>query len=73
MDFPNPHYIAIHAVIAEILHVSGAGRFFDELLYSYRGNKGVTGVRSWPELEALMAEELLKESFIDQFNVVNMM
>jgi len=31
IDLPDSKFIAIHAAIAEILHMSGAGRFFDEL------------------------------------------
>jgi len=47
----NPHYIAIHAAIAEILHVSGAGIFFDRLLGKYKNDKDKFTLRSWPELE----------------------
>ncbi|KIJ91979.1 hypothetical protein K443DRAFT_126075 [Laccaria amethystina LaAM-08-1] len=32
IPLPNPRYLAIHAAIAGILHMSGAGKFFDELL-----------------------------------------
>jgi hypothetical protein len=32
ISLPNPDYIKIHAAIADILNVSGAGIFFDELL-----------------------------------------
>ena len=30
VDLPNPHFITIHAAIAGILVMSGAGRFFDK-------------------------------------------
>jgi hypothetical protein len=71
VDLPNPHYIAIHAAIAGILHMSGAGRFLDELLDRYKDDKGnVPAVRSWPELETLMGAELLSESVTEMFRSV---
>ena len=60
IDLPNPCYIAIHAAIAGVLHMSGAGKFFDELLVKYRDD--IPLVRSWPELETLMGEQLLSQS-----------
>ena len=43
--------------------MSGAGRFFDELLDKYKDDEGnVPPVRSWPELEKVMEEKLLKDS-----------
>jgi hypothetical protein len=72
VDLPNPHYIAIHAAIAGILHMSGAGRFFDELLEKYKDDEGnVPAVRSWPELETLMGEELVRESVTEVFKLVH--
>lgn len=68
---PNPRYITIHAVIAGILNTSGAGKFFDELLARYRDNDGsLPGVRSWQDLETLMVEQMLKQSFTSQFELV---
>ena len=32
ISLPNPENIRIHAAIADILNVSGAGNFFDEVL-----------------------------------------
>ncbi|KAF8076877.1 hypothetical protein FPV67DRAFT_1473008, partial [Lyophyllum atratum] len=62
VDLPDPHNIAIHAAIAGILNMSGAGRFFDELLDKYKDDEGnVPAVRSWPELETLMVKESLTE------------
>ncbi|EDR06274.1 uncharacterized protein LACBIDRAFT_328943 [Laccaria bicolor S238N-H82] len=40
IPLPNPHYLAIHAAIAGILHMSGAGKFFNELLKEYKYKKG---------------------------------
>ena len=60
---PNPKYISIHATLAGVLNMSGAGRFFDELLDKYKDDEGnVPAVRSWPELEKVMEEEMLRES-----------
>ncbi|KAG5649626.1 hypothetical protein H0H81_002791 [Sphagnurus paluster] len=63
VDLPDPHLIAIHAAIAGILNMSGAGKFFDELLDKYTDEEGnVPAVRSWPELETLMVEGLVSAS-----------
>ncbi|KXN86445.1 hypothetical protein AN958_10101, partial [Leucoagaricus sp. SymC.cos] len=68
VDLPNPRYIEIHAAIAGILHMSGAGKFFDELLGKYKEDEDkVSPVRSWPELEILMGEQLLGETIIESF------
>ncbi|RDB17618.1 hypothetical protein Hypma_001069 [Hypsizygus marmoreus] len=32
VPLPSPHYISVHAAIAGVLHMSGAGKFLDELL-----------------------------------------
>ena len=43
--------------------MSGAGRFFDELLDKYKDDEGnVPPVRSWPELEKVMEVDMLRES-----------
>ena len=64
IDLPNPRYIAIHAAIAEILNMSGAGRFFDQLLNKFKDDEGkVPAVRSWPDLEHLMLREYLAKLF----------
>jgi hypothetical protein len=70
-DMPDPHHIAIHAAIAGVLNMSGAGSFFDELLKKYKDDEGnVPVLRSWPELETLMGEELIRESVIEAFQSV---
>lgn len=71
ISLPNPHRIAIHSAIAEILHTSGAGRFFDELLKEYRSRDERYAVRSWSELETLMEKDLLRESVISMFQSVH--
>ena len=61
IPLPNPDYIAIHAAITEILNMSGAGSFFDELLDKYKDDGGnIPLVRSWPELEKIMEETVLR-------------
>jgi hypothetical protein len=70
IDLPNPRYIEIHAAIAGILNMSGAGKFFDELLRKYDEDK-VAAVRSWPEFEALMEAEILREYVFQAFQSVN--
>lgn len=71
MDLPNPHYLAIHAAIAGVLNMSGAGIFFDALLEKYKDDEGnVPAVRSWPELEMLMETQLVRESIIEGFQSV---
>jgi hypothetical protein len=71
INLPDPHYIEIHAAIADILDKSGAGKFFDELLGRYQDGEGnVPGVRCWPELETLMGSELLRESVTKMFQSV---
>ena len=68
---PNPKYIAIHATLAGVLNMSGAGRFFDELLDKYKDDEGnVPPVRSWPELEKVMEEEMLRESVTESLRSV---
>lgn len=51
---PNSHYIAIHAVMAQIFHSSGVGNFFEDILHGYQD---VTGegfdVGSWAEFETI--------------------
>ena len=51
--------------------MSGAGRFFDELLDKYKDDEGnVPPVRSWPELEKVMEEEMLRESVAESLRSV---
>jgi len=51
--------------------MSGAGRFFDELLDRYKDDEGkVPPVRCWPELEKVMEEEILRESVTESLRSV---
>jgi hypothetical protein len=74
IPLPNPKYISIHATLAGVMNMSGAGRFFDELLDKYKDDEGeVPPVRSWPELEKIMEEEVLKESVVESFRSVQVL
>ncbi|KAJ3500414.1 hypothetical protein NLJ89_g9808 [Agrocybe chaxingu] len=54
IDLPDPRFLAIHAAVAGVLHMSGAGRFFDELLDKFNDTDGRTPVRTWDDLEHRM-------------------
>lgn len=70
-DLPDPHYIAMHSAIAEVSDMSGAEKLFDEILHRYRDDVGNgPALRSWPELEALVAEGLQRERLIDRLKAV---
>ena len=63
IPLPNPHYLAIHAAIAGVLHMSGAGRFFDELLDDYKDDEDkIRPIRSWLDLERKWEEGALRDS-----------
>ena len=71
IPLPNPLYIEIHATLAEVLNMSGARRFFDELLDKYKDDEGkVPPIRSWPELEKVMEEEMLRESVAESLGSI---
>lgn len=51
LSVSDPRFIAMHAAIAGILHTSGAGRFFDELLTKfYDGDDSTPSIR-WQDFE----------------------
>ena len=51
ISLPDPEFIRIHAAITGILNMSGAGKFFDELLDKYRSCGGSAPSPSWGDLE----------------------
>jgi len=54
---PNPMFVGIHAAVAEILHMSGAGKFFDELLDCFGdGDGSESPVRCWLEFESIITK-----------------
>jgi hypothetical protein len=56
ISLPDPEFIRIHAAIAGILNMSGAGKFFDELLDKYRDCGGSAPFPSWRDLERVLEE-----------------
>ena len=63
IPLPNPRYLAIHAAVAEILHTSAAGEFFDSLLKKFKDDEDEDHpVKSWTDLERLMEEDVLRDS-----------
>lgn len=74
LSVPNPDYIAIHAAIAGILNMSGAGKFFDELLDKYQdGGSNVSPIKSWPELEKVMEEQALRDAVAESLRLVKVL
>lgn len=51
LSVPDPRFIAIHAAIAGILHMSGAGRFFDELLTKFHDGDDSAPLIRWQDFE----------------------
>ncbi len=63
IPLPNPRYLAIHAAVAEILHMSAAGQFFDDLLKKFKDSEDEDhSVKYWSDLERLMEEDALRDS-----------
>jgi hypothetical protein len=62
ISLPDPHYIKIHAAVAGILHMSGAGKFFDELLKKFGDQEGSSTVRCWEEFDNLIEKTNLRMS-----------
>ncbi|TFK36594.1 hypothetical protein BDQ12DRAFT_245809 [Crucibulum laeve] len=66
VPLPNSLYIAIHATVAQVLDISGAGNFFDELLDQCRDGEGnIPLVLSWSAFEKVMSEEAMRESIFE--------
>jgi hypothetical protein len=61
VPLPDPHYLRIHAAVAGIMHMSGAGRFFGELLDKFGNQGGSSAVRSWEEFEKVVERANLRE------------
>jgi hypothetical protein len=56
ISLPDPEFIRIHAAITGILNMSGAGKFFDELLDKYRDCGGSAPSPSWKDLQRVAEE-----------------
>lgn len=62
VPLPDPHYIRIHAAVAGILHMSAAGKFFDELLAKFGDQDGSSAVRSWEQFGNVVDTLMLRKS-----------
>ena len=51
VSLPDPQLIAIHAAIAGVLHMSGAGGFFDNLFEKLGGDGDTALPVTWDEFE----------------------
>jgi hypothetical protein len=58
----NPHCIRIHAAVSGILHMSVAGRLFDELLAKFGDQDGSSTVRSWEQFDEMVETLMLRKS-----------
>ena len=73
ISLPSLKYVSIHATLAGVMNMSGAGKFFDELLDKYKDNEGEVPLsQSWTELENIMEEEILRESVVELFRKKNL-
>ena len=61
IPLPDPNLIAIHAAIAGILNMSGAGKIFDELLDKYRDRDDLTPLLRWLDVENMFMTEMMRE------------
>ncbi|KAF5378070.1 hypothetical protein D9615_007499 [Tricholomella constricta] len=61
IPLPNPCYLRIHAAVAGILNMSGAGKFFDELLKKFGRQKGCSAVRSWEGFDRVIETANLRK------------
>ena len=62
-ELPNAKFIEIHAAMAQVLHPSGAGEFFDALsakVGEYRGS--AESSPSWGEMEEKLEVQSLKSA-----------
>jgi len=71
LALPDQDFIRIHAAIAGILHASGAGKFFDELLDQYRDPKAPTPLLRWADLERVAEEQEVRESLHSAFTQIH--
>jgi len=54
IPLPDRRYINIHAAIAGVLHMSGAGKFLDELLQKFGDGDAPSAVRSWEDFDRVV-------------------
>ncbi|TFK60525.1 hypothetical protein BDN72DRAFT_965648, partial [Pluteus cervinus] len=63
IPLPDPLFFKIHAAIAGILHMSGAGKFLDELFTKFDRDRDSTSVLSFDEV----VDEVVRRSEANQF------
>jgi len=61
VPLPEPRFITIHAAITGVLHMSGAGKFLDELLGRFGDGDNSSAVRSWEELDRIVQTACIKQ------------
>ena len=62
-ELTNAKFIEIHAAMARVLHLSGAGEFFDALSAKVGGYHGsAESSRSWGEMEEKLEVQSLKSA-----------
>ncbi|KAJ3515069.1 hypothetical protein NLJ89_g1988 [Agrocybe chaxingu] len=62
-ELPSKTFIAIHAAIAGVMHMSGAGKFFDELLSKFdKNDKKLPPASCWDELVVKAVNSDLSQS-----------
>ncbi|KAJ3504410.1 hypothetical protein NLJ89_g7949 [Agrocybe chaxingu] len=67
-ELPSKTFIAIHAAVAGVLNMSGAGKFFDELLSKFdKDDKKNPPARCWDDLEVKALNSHLSESVHEMF------
>ncbi|GBE81607.1 hypothetical protein SCP_0313360 [Sparassis crispa] len=62
ISLPNPLYLRIHAAIAGILHMSGVGRFIDEVLRKHHNTSGSEATFTGDDFLDLVTTVNLRES-----------
>jgi len=50
--FANPIFIALHAGIARVLHMSGAGEVLDQIIDRYDKQGGSSGLRNMARVQS---------------------
>lgn len=59
INIPDPCFLAIHAAVAGVLNMSGASRFFDDLLDQFPPPSRFTSPISWTDMQDLVQAQML--------------
>jgi len=71
ISLPDPEFIRVHAAVTGILNMSGAGKFFDELLDKYRDCGGSAPVPHWGDLERVQEEWKIGQDIRASFSQIH--